>query len=250
MSYLYTDSSFLENYDSLVESCFDYAVEQEDEILFEEVLLNELSTGLKLRAARKSAEQYMNGKVYNAKRKAEIKEYNKYAPDEYKMSTYEVDYNIDNPYQHAKKRHRLYDFASKHNSYEYGRNDEESENNKRYAEGMQKSIQKINREVKLQRLKDRIGKSWPIQKIKSLLHSLEKLYTRTKYKIESIAPENRNIFQKILAKIFQYIEKLREFIRKRTLKKEVVGAPPDRKTLRDIEHQKKELEDLIRKNSQ
>ena len=61
MSYLSLESSvFLGNYDSLVEQCFEYAFENEDECLFEEVLLNELSQDLKLRAARRAAFHGMN----------------------------------------------------------------------------------------------------------------------------------------------------------------------------------------------
>jgi hypothetical protein len=53
MSYLYTGSSFLADYDSLVEECFEYAYEREDECLFESMILNELSDDLKLKAAHK-----------------------------------------------------------------------------------------------------------------------------------------------------------------------------------------------------
>ena len=65
MAYLNLNSSvFLGNYDSLVESCFDYAFEREDECLFEEMVLQELSDDLKLRAANKlrDEDEYRNAR--------------------------------------------------------------------------------------------------------------------------------------------------------------------------------------------
>jgi hypothetical protein len=59
MSYL-TPPLFLGNYDSLVEQCFDYAFEREDECLFEQMVLQELSQDKKLRAARRAAFLGMN----------------------------------------------------------------------------------------------------------------------------------------------------------------------------------------------
>jgi hypothetical protein len=241
LSYLDITSSFFGSYDSLVETCFDYAIEQEDESLFEEVLLNELSDELKLRAARKSAEQYIEGKMHEKQAKAEAKTYNRYVPDGHKIN-YEVEYDIDRNYNHAKKRHRLYNFGANYNSWKHGENEEETKANKKYAELMQHGIKKVNKEVKLQRLKDSIEKSWPVQKIKSLLQSFEKLYERAKSKIDSVAPEKRNIFQKVIAKVFHYIEKLRNYINNRSLRKTVINCPVDEKELR---RQREELEDLI-----
>ena len=74
MAYLLFSSSFLENYDSIINECFEYAYEREDECLFEEVLLNELSQDKKIRAATR-AKYYADPMSFAANAKWNAEEY-------------------------------------------------------------------------------------------------------------------------------------------------------------------------------
>jgi len=60
MSYLNIETICLDDIDSLIEECFDYAYEREDECLFESMILNELSDGLKLHAGLKALTRINN----------------------------------------------------------------------------------------------------------------------------------------------------------------------------------------------
>lgn len=179
MAYLSLDSFvFLGNYDSLVESCFDYAFENEDECLFEEVLLNELSHSLKMRAARKSAIAAINAGRDNdseeEKRILRRKRIFKYAASVKPGTTFE---------NHSE----IYDASGNFDGKE------------KYEDVHTTVDQKLFEALAKQDHSDPSVKS----KIKSMISSLKKKYDGIKSKINDTPPEKELCYKNLCTKLFK-----------------------------------------------
>ena len=252
MAYLIiNESSFLAiplfwgSYDSLVESCFDYAWQREDECLFESMILNELSDELKQRAAVKALHQ----SIKSGENLSRAKNY-------LKMASYPLN-RIDNKEIDPKiglkdakkelevaksffkqglagtKRKRLLKYYKTipeyTNVYDKSGKFLDVVSQKYFGhwadEGISydtdPKVQKFINDIKseINDIEKRIEKNEPFSirvknKIKRIIKALKKKYIIMRDRIKSISPEKRNLLQKFIYKITQMIDTLSGWISK------------------------------------
>jgi len=247
MSYLYTGSSFLADYDSLIEECFEYAYEREDECLFESMILNELSDDLKQRAAVKALHQ---SSMFTGTNLSQAKDYLKIAS--YPLTQIE-DKKIGpkigikiakKELEQAKslfkqgfagtKRKRLLKYYKTipeyTNVYDKSGKFLGIVSNRHYGKWVDEGIgydtnpkvQKYINDIKseINDIEKRIEKNEPFSirvknKIKRVIKSLKKKYINMRDRIKSTPPEKRSLLQKFIYMITKLIDKLTGFLKKK-----------------------------------
>lgn len=245
MAYLSLNSSaFLGNYDSLVEQCFDYAFENEDECLFEEVLLNELSHSLKMRAATKSRYRaYLTQQnMDNIKNGLKYGMYD--TADKRNDARDSYDFNDSENFRNRFKRKRIYKYAAsvtpgskfknhdaEGNEYLWDHTDTEQnayksmvkdiENLEEKEKEFEKQFDQQNQNSNNNNKDSKTNSSVNLEnndnnknKIKAFIESLKKKYDEIKKKINDTPPEKRTLLQKFMHKIIQMIDKLKGFLNK------------------------------------
>ena len=214
MAYLSLEPSvFLGNYDSLVEQCFEYVFENEDECLFEEVLLNELSHSLKMRAAMKAAtsvdqderdlylwKKYEND--YNSDPNKDDPEEKVLIKDTIGVLSKALDKNLN-------KRKRIYKYAASVDpgtEYEDHFFDNNSKDPAHQTTLSKKTFEYLS--------KQDTSKPGVKEKINRVIQSLQKKYNKLKSDIQNTPPEKRTLLQKFMHKIIQMIDKFKGLLNK------------------------------------